>query len=564
MSRFLSKLLKGHQKFPEDERSGPSEISTPTNVSHDIHVVVSVTGELEGLPEPWRRLLEINNISVSDQKENPAIVLQAMKYYCYLEASKKKAEGDIKPLITEDSVQRETEDIRHVNFSELGKPTKTPPISAKDVSDDENTSSEKETGFPLKGTFSEKPIPMTAVTRPVNDSRPDLPPKRVIGQSVRMNNTGGQNGQHPAPVPPTNQDLRITDETILRHKKKPSDLRYSRLSDASIQEELVRVCSPGDPNKRFRKIREAGAGASGTVWIVHDMVNKGRKVAVKEIDMRRQVKKDLILTELKVMKEMQHRNLVNFLDSYFISDHLWVVMELLEGGPLTDVVMETIMTEAQIAIVCHEVLQAVNFLHSRGVIHRDIKSDNVLLGMDGTVKVTDFGFCANIQGDQKRQTVVGTPFWMAPEEWVGVAVRGVPVAARWKLINERKGARMRKVASKEWLLLVVTRKQYGRKIDIWSLGIMGIEMIDGEPPYMNESPLRAMYLIAANGRPVISSWARLSPDFQNFLDLCLCVDVEHRASASDLLTHKFLDKAASPHTLVPLIKAAQIALNKTY
>ena len=136
-----------------------------------------------------------------------------------------------------------------------------------------------------------------------------------------------------------------------------------------VYEELQKICECDNPNKRFLKNKEVGAGASGTVFTALDLRNNQR-VAIKDIDLSKQPRKDMILTEIKVLKQFQHPNLVNFLDAYLVKEHLWVVMELLDGGPLTNVVTEVVMNERQIAAVSREVLKAVSFLHSKGIIHR--------------------------------------------------------------------------------------------------------------------------------------------------------------------------------------------------
>lgn len=131
------------------------------------------------------------------------------------------------------------------------------------------------------------------------------------------------------------------------------------------------------------------ASASGGVFIAHTS-NSDLPVAIKQMNLEQQPKKELIINEILVMKESQHKNIVNFIDSYLYKGDLWVIMEYMEGGSLTDVVTNNMMMEGQIAAVCKEVLEGLQHLHSKGVIHRDIKSDNVLLSSHGDIKLSKY------------------------------------------------------------------------------------------------------------------------------------------------------------------------------
>ncbi|KAJ3306445.1 hypothetical protein HDV03_005055 [Kappamyces sp. JEL0829] len=282
------------------------------------------------------------------------------------------------------------------------------------------------------------------------------------------------------------------------------------ITTGEVVERLQALCNPADPTRFYRNLIHISQGASGRVYIAKS-VQTGQSVAIKQMCLEEQPKKDLIVNEILVMNAAKHKNIVNFIDSFLVVGDLWVIMEFMEGGPLNDTITTNYMTEDQIAIVCREVLEGLHHLHSMGVIHRDIKSDNVLMGLDGQIKLTDFGFCAQLDsGSSQRTTMVGTPYWMAPE--------------------------------------VVSRKQYGPKIDIWSLGIMAIEMLEGEPPYLNENPLRALYLIATTGTPELPSADRITRYFSDFLEKTLQVDVSKRPSTTEAL--QTLNSSKTPRSTV--------------
>ncbi|XP_077646538.1 serine/threonine-protein kinase PAK 3-like [Lonchura striata] len=285
---------------------------------------------------------------------------------------------------------------------------------------------------------------------------------------------------------------------------------------------LRSIVSLGEPMKKYRAFEELGRGGFGAVYKALD-TSTGQQVAIKIMSLQEKMSEELAVNEILVMRDSRNPNIVSYLDSYLVDAELWLVMEFMDGGTLFDVLRAVYLEEGQIGAVCRECLQGLHFLHSRQVIHRDIKSGNVLVGMDGSVKLADFGLCAQLSPERsKRSSRVGTPSWMAPEVMRGEA--------------------------------------YGPKVDIWSLGIMGLEMVEGEAPYERMARVRVFELIETNGPPKLQNPRHHSALLRDFLRCCLQADEDRRWSAQELLQHPFVTSGEPASSLAALVTSAKQAL----
>jgi len=196
-------------------------------------------------------------------------------------------------------------------------------------------------------------------------------------------------------------------------------------------------------------------------------------------------------------------------------------MEFMDAGCLTDILEEYNnfkLTEPQIAKICLDTLNALHFVHRYHCIHRDIKSDNVLLNRKGHIKLADFGFSVQLtRRKSTRTSVIGTPYWMAPEMIKGDA--------------------------------------YDTSVDNWSLGIMMMELCEGQPPYIEYPPLRALFLISTKGIPPLNEEARTySNELKDFLSYTLKVNPRERPSAQVLLEHEFLKRSCTTNEIGEMVR----------
>ncbi|KAM4732776.1 mitogen-activated protein kinase kinase kinase kinase 4 isoform 2-T2 [Anableps anableps] len=284
-----------------------------------------------------------------------------------------------------------------------------------------------------------------------------------------------------------------------------------------------------DPAGIFELVEVVGNGTYGQVYKGRH-VKTGQLAAIKVMEVTEEEEEEIKL-EINMLKSYSHhRNIATYYGAFIKKgpagqDHqLWLVMEYCGAGSVTDLVKKTkgnCLKEDWIAYICREVLRGLSHLHSHHVIHRDIKGQNVLLTENAEVKLVDFGVSAQLDKTiGRRNTFIGTPYWMAPEV---IACDENPDAT------------------------------YDYRSDLWSLGITALEMAEGAPPLCDMHPMRALFLIPRNPAPRLKS-KKWSKRFLSFVDSCLVKNHIHRPTTDALLKHAFIRDLANERQVRIMLK----------
>ncbi|KAM9847872.1 STE20-like serine/threonine-protein kinase isoform 2-T2 [Aulostomus maculatus] len=281
-----------------------------------------------------------------------------------------------------------------------------------------------------------------------------------------------------------------------------------------------------NPEEIWEIIGELGDGAFGKVYKAQNKQN-GTLAAAKVIDTKTEDELEDYMVEIDILASCNHHHIVKLLDAFYFEGKLWILIEFCAGGAVDAIMLELErpLTEPQIRVVCKQTLEALCYLHENKVIHRDLKAGNILLSLDGEVKLADFGVSAkNTKTLQRRDSFIGTPYWMAPE-----------------------------------VVMCETSKDrpYDYKADIWSLGVTLIELAQIEPPNHEMNPMRVLLKIAKSEPPTLMHPSRWSPEFSDFLRKALDKNVDNRWGPVQLLQHPFVSSVTDSKPLRELIAEAK-------
>lgn len=268
-------------------------------------------------------------------------------------------------------------------------------------------------------------------------------------------------------------------------------------------------------SERFELGPRIGRGSAGDVHTARDKLTDD-VVAVKLVDLEEaEDEVEDIQREISYLMQCSSPFVTKYLGCWLDpgSTRLAIAMEYMAGGSVADLISDAFggpLPESACAVVCRDLLYALDYLHGEGKIHRDVKCANVLLTGAGEIRLADFGVAGTLTqtlGGNKRRTFTGTPFWMAPEV----------IQA-----HESDG--------------------YNSKCDIWSLGITAMEAANGTPPYSDLHPMRVLFFIPKNPPPRLEG-ASFSAEFKEFCASCLQKDPDRRPRAAQLVNHRFIADA---------------------
>ena len=257
-----------------------------------------------------------------------------------------------------------------------------------------------------------------------------------------------------------------------------------------------------DPLSNYQIEEQLYTSDNITVFTVKSLGN-GKKFSMKKILPKDNEERANIFQEANLHLTTFHSNLIKYHAVYSFEGYFWIILESHEGI-LYDLLVGSAgyIPEKQMSYMCKEILKGLDYLHSAGRIHRDIKSRNVVLFQNGDVKLGDFGYAAQVA--EEYNSAKHNPSWMAPE--------------------------------------LIKGEDYNESVDLWSLGILLLEMAEGSPPYDGESYEVVMQNILVNPAPKLRNKLKWSKDMTNFLSLCLRKSPIERLSAKSLLMHPFIEE----------------------
>ncbi|KAG5843323.1 hypothetical protein ANANG_G00149590 [Anguilla anguilla] len=303
-------------------------------------------------------------------------------------------------------------------------------------------------------------------------------------------------------------------------------LRLSSLDIKKKVKQYEHVHRDLNPNDIWDIIGELGDGAFGKVYKAKNK-ETGVLAAAKVIETKSEEELEDYMVEIDILASCDHRYIVKLLDAFYYDNKLWIMIEFCPGGAVDAVMLELDrgLLEPQIRVICWQMLEALVYLHGMKIIHRDLKAGNVLLTLEGDIKLADFGVSAkNTKTLQRRDSFIGTPYWMAPEVVMCETMKDAP---------------------------------YDYKADIWSLGITLIELAQIEPPHHELNPMRVLLKIAKSEPPTLELPGKWSREFKDFLKTCLDKNPESRPNAAQLLEHPFVSSVRTNRPLRELVAEAK-------